>query len=580
MGEFQQEGPRLENQYRGDDMLRRYLQRRLPPGELASLEPHLDHMGERAATDLWTLAQRAERNPPRHRAYDAWGRRIDAIETDPAWDEFKRISAREGLVAIGYERRQGVYSRLYQFALLYLFHPSSAVYSCPLAMTDGAARALELYADEALRERALSRLTSRDPDRFWTSGQWMTERSGGSDVSGTGTIAKPMADGEYRLFGRKFFTSATNSEMAMALARIEGDPDGSRGLSLFYLELRDPDGHYNHMTVDRLKEKLGTRALPTAELTLNGSRATLVGGPGHGVRKIASLFNITRIYNAVCATGYMRRGLALARDYASRRHAFGRPLIEHPLHLQTLADLEVGLRGSFALVFHVIELLGRDELGAGDAETAGLLRLLTPVAKLFTAKESIRVCSEVLECFGGAGYMEDTHLPELLRNTQVLSIWEGTTNVLSLDLLRALNEGTFAAFEQDVARRLDSIRLPALVEAQRPLRERLVALKTHYLSLSGEPRALAELGARAFAFAVAHLLAGSLLMEQAQWEASRCGDDRALAAALAWCRRPQTDLVPPRAEHLDEARCLGAGAGAVQPHAVARSEAPAAMSRG
>jgi len=210
----------------------------------------------------------------------------------------------------------------------------------------------------------------------------------------------------------------------------------------------------------------------------------------------------------------------------------------------------------------------------------GLLRLLTPVAKLFTAKESIRVCSEVLECFGGAGYMEDTHLPELLRNTQVLSIWEGTTNVLSLDLLRALNEGTFAAFEQDVARRLDSIRLPALVEAQRPLRERLVALKTHYLSLSGEPRALAELGARAFAFAVAHLLAGSLLMEQAQWEASRCGDGRALAAALAWCRRPQTDLVPPRAEHLDEARCLGAGAGAVQPHAVARSEAPAAMSRG
>ncbi|HET9012247.1 MAG TPA: acyl-CoA dehydrogenase family protein, partial [Gemmatimonadaceae bacterium] len=305
--EFHQEGPRLGNQYDTDLLLRAWLRWRLPDGMLDEIEPGLSRLGHRAATDLLALGDAAEAAPPRHVPYDPWGRRIDDIVVSDAWRALERVSAEEGVVATAYERAHGAWSRVHQMARLYLFHPSSATYSCPLAMTDGAARYLELYGDERTRD-AYARLTSRDPSRFWTSGQWMTERTGGSDVATTTTVARagPHA-GEYRLRGTKWFTSATTSPMAMTLARIEGAPPGGRGLSVFMVTLRDAGGALQGIRVDRLKDKLGTRALPTAELTLLDTPALLVGGEGDGVRKIAALFNVTRVYNAVAAVAGMAR---------------------------------------------------------------------------------------------------------------------------------------------------------------------------------------------------------------------------------------------------------------------------------
>src|SRR3989338_3779648 len=354
MIDFFQTPPQLGNQYEEDKILKSYLKRVLPAEMRVEIEPDLIHLGHRVVTDIGALGEAAEACPPKHVPYESWGRRIDKIKTSEAWKQLDRISAEEKLVAIGYERKYGAYSRIYQFAKIYLFHPSSAIYTCPLAMTDGAARVIELYGDQALKDRAFSRLTSYNPDKFWTSGQWMTERTGGSDVSCTSTVAKPEGS-DYRLYGTKWFSSATTAQMAMTLARIEGSPTGSKGLSLFYVET-----HENNIRVNRLKDKLGTCALPTAELTLEGTRAKLVGGVGEGVKKIASLLNITRIYNACCALGYMRRGIALAKDYASKRQAFGRLLSEHPLHQQTLFELEAELEAAFYLVFRTVELLGKE----------------------------------------------------------------------------------------------------------------------------------------------------------------------------------------------------------------------------
>src|SRR5437763_15088151 len=231
MPEFVQEQPRLGNQYDDDAMLRSYLRWRLPAKLLAQVEPDLQRLGHRAATDILALGEEAEASPPRHVPYDAWGRRVDRIETSDAWRALDRVSAEEGIVATAYERAHGAHSRPHQFARLHLFHPSSAIYSCPLAMTDGAARTLErLGGDDPALRAAFERLTSRDPARFWTSGQWMTERTGGSDVSLTSTQARPCGDG-YALHGVKWFTSATTSQMALTLARIEGDARaGSAGL--------------------------------------------------------------------------------------------------------------------------------------------------------------------------------------------------------------------------------------------------------------------------------------------------------------------------------------------------------------
>lgn len=556
MNDFFQTPPSLNNQYDNDLVLKNYLEWKLPATMLSEIQPDLQHLGQRVIEEIYQLGQEAEAYPPKHVPYTPWGKRIDHIEVHAAWNELDHIAAKEKLIAIGYERKHGALSRIHQFAKLYLFHPSSAIYTCPLAMTDGAARALELYADDALKQRAFSHLTSADPSQFWTSGQWMTERTGGSDVSGTSTIAK--ADGtQFRLSGVKWFTSATTSQMAMTLARIEGAPEGSRGLSLFYLELRDAQGMLNGIRINRLKDKLGTRALPTAELTLDNAQATLVGGMGDGVKKISSLFNITRIYNACCAVGYMRRALALARDYANKRVAFGRPLSQHGLHLETLAHMHLEFTGAFHLVFHAIELLGKDEVGTATEREHSLLRLLTPLAKLYTAKQAIAVVSEALEAFGGAGYIEDTGLPQLLRNAQVLSIWEGTTNILSLDVLRAIEkENAATAFFEDVAHRLDLINNPKLLSAKNNAVEAVQKIQRYMVSMSHMNSEEQQIGARHFAFALTQTYIASLLLEYAEWALQTNKDPLALISATRWCAKNLTNLLEPSETHQKESYLL------------------------
>ena len=272
---FFQAPPVLGNQYLTDRTLRSLLGRQLPGDVLRAVEPELELMGELAAGPLFELQQRCRGMEPRLVAWDAWGNRVDTIELTPLWQEAARVAAEKGVVSTAYERKHGEHSRIHQFALAYLFDGSTEVYTCPLAMTDGAAKTLLVHGNRALIDRALPRLTSRDPARAWTSGQWMTERTGGSDVAISETVARK--DGSaWRLFGTKWFTSASTSQMALALARPEGNPPGGSGLALFYVETRDEGGRLRDILVNRLKDKLGTRMVPTAELTLDGTPAIAV----------------------------------------------------------------------------------------------------------------------------------------------------------------------------------------------------------------------------------------------------------------------------------------------------------------
>jgi putative acyl-CoA dehydrogenase len=533
--DFYQDPPRLTNQYDDDPLLRSYLRRRLPEAMLTEIEPALRRLGGRAATDLLALDAAAEADPPRHVPYDPWGKRVDAIETSEAWKALDRIAAEEGLVAIAYERRHGPLSRIDQFARMYLYAPSSSTYSCPLAMTDGAARLLELYPDDVTRS-VRAHLVSRDPRHFWTSGQWMTERTGGSDVSATSTTAT-LEDGRYRLHGTKWFTSATTSQIAITLAYVDDRLTSERSLSVFLVQLRDDDGALRGIRVNRLKDKLGTRALPTAELTLEGTCGHLIGGPGRGVRKISSLFNVTRVYNAVAAVAGMRRAIALARDYAIRRTAFGKRLIDQPLHAATLAAIELEWRAGFLLTFEVVGLLGMQEAEEASPDELARLRLLIPVAKLYTAKQAVAVASEAIESFGGAGYIEDTGLPRLLRDAQVLPIWEGTTNVLSLDVLRALEKTNgLAAMIGDARDRLAAVTAEQLGIAVGRVQDALRNIEAFPERAEKQGREFAEAHARAFSFAIARAMAGLLLLEHAQWSIASSSDDREhVVAATRWC---------------------------------------------
>lgn len=402
----------------------------------------------------------------------------------------------------------------------------NACVTCPSAMTDGAARLLEVVlrdGGEGLggREKrvfadALGRLTSRDPKRAWTSGQWMTERKGGSDVKGTETQAERVSGGgggsesdsvgteevdadglplgPYVLNGFKWFSSATDSNMTVLLAK---EPSGA--ISSFFAPMRrrssSPSSSFspitnttttpttstathqlNGISIQRLKPKLGTRALPTAELVLSNTRAYRIGAPGTGIKQISTVLNITRVHNAVTAVGYWGRGLSVSRAFAKVRVASGRLLVDTPQHVSTLADQHVRYRAMMHLAFLAVALVGLVEnpgssfsSSSSSSTTAGqphsqtndpspasrllnrtnaapLLRIVTPLAKMLTARAAIAGLAECMESLGGVGYLENEdgsfNVARLFRDANVLSIWEGTTNIMAGDVVRVVKGGS------------------------------------------------------------------------------------------------------------------------------------------
>ncbi len=554
---FFQTPPELPRALDDDALLLRWLRRHVPGDALAVVEPEL-RAAHGDALALYAASQVDPHEAPRLTSWDAWGKRVDHIELTSLWKKAQRVAAERGVVATAYERKTAEHSRVHQFMLAYVLEPSWHVYSCPLAMTDGAAKTLLASGNAALAERALPRLLSRDPARAWTSGQWMTERTGGSDVAISETLARPRDGGSFTLHGTKWFTSATTSEMALTLARPEGGPPGGSGLALFYVETRDEEGRLNGLQINRLKDKLGTRMVPTAELLLEGTLATPVMGLRDGIKNITPMLALTRTWNSVCAVAAMQKAVGLARDYARKRVAFGATLAHKPLHADTLAWMVAETHGAFCLAFRVVELLGRDEVSvATDAERA-LLRLLTPIVKLTTGKQAVAVASEALEAFGGAGYVEDTGLPQLLRDAQVLPIWEGTTNVLSLDVLRVLGRGaTLAPLRAEIERATASAPSGLEVPA-RAAREALAhaeAWLADTLQRGHGGGGALEAGARRFALTLGRATELALLVDEAA-HAERAGELRLSAVARRFARSA-IDLVDDGLVEGDAALILG-----------------------
>ncbi|XP_021369844.1 acyl-CoA dehydrogenase family member 11-like [Mizuhopecten yessoensis] len=548
IGNFFQERPSLGNHYEEDPTLKSYLKRHIPPDIFASkVEPDLHNFGQRVTEEIADLGQQCDTELPYVEHFDPWGQRIDRLVTCPAWKKMHDISAEEGIISIAYNREVGEHSRLHQMAKVYLFASFSGLYSCPIAMTDGAAKIIENLAPKYpwLKERAFRHLTSREPGHFWTSGQWMTERKGGSDVAnGTETVAIPQDDGSFRLHGYKWFSSATDADITFTLARVVGKDGqtttGTRGLSLFYLEVHNSDGSLNNIQIQKLKNKLGTKQVPTAELLLDGTIAHKVSEEGRGVASISSMLTLSRIHNALASASAMRRVVSTARDYSTRRSAFGNVLKNYPLHIQTLARLEVEVRGATLLTLEAARLLGREDVGKATEHEQMLLRLLTPLAKLYTAKQAMSVVSEGLESFGGQGYIEDTGLPGLLRDAQVLPIWEGTTNVLSLDVLRALMKtkgGALQVWHDDVISRVQSAgQHKELSEAA----EKVTKCASSVVGFAQKHSDVFDKAARDFAYSLSRTFIGALLVQHAVEAGS---DPTDIYAAQRWCEKDLTPVI-------------------------------------
>lgn len=403
--------------------------RKLSPDAFAWAEPQLSAMGETAARDVAPLAAIADREQPRLVTHDARGERISRVDYHPSYREMERIAYGSGMISMKYETHE--HSReapFIGFALGYLFAMAECGLYCPLCMTDGVARVLTRHGTHEQVMAVVPHLASSDPATLWTGGMFLTERAGGSDVGSNETTARKDADGSWRLTGHKWFCSNVDAQAVLVTARVNGE--GTKGLRTFLLLTRDNPG----VRIERLKEKLGVRSMATGEVTLTDARAEEVGGFG----AITDMLNLSRLYNSVAAVGVIGRAVYEARHFIENRQAFGRPVIEWPLAQETFFDLEAEHVGAMLLTFETIEALMKAD--AGDEESARALRILTPIVKAVTGKLAVPCVSEAMELIGGNGYIEESPMPRLLRDAQVLPIWEGTTNILVLDALRVMHK--------------------------------------------------------------------------------------------------------------------------------------------
>ncbi|KAI9065652.1 acyl-CoA dehydrogenase NM domain-like protein [Trametes sanguinea] len=469
---FQQAPYPTEHPYTADPVLPGLLKRVLPENVHIPLERDLIRLGDRLVHEIRPLAPLV--HPATLTQYDEFGQRIDRLHTSEGWRKIEEFTIQEGYSAPAYEREYGELSRTYQFARTMLMTGDCHVIMCPMGMTDGSARrktsqfictseiltggyasVIELYGTEAMKRDVLPRLLSRDPSKAYISGQWMTERPGGSDVSLTETYAVPaehlptdLGD-PYILNGFKWFSSAAEGNMAVALARIEppassaSTSPGSRApLSLFLVPVRHgpyPTPLSNGIRMHRLKNKIGTHGVPTAELELSGTRAWLLGPKDAGVRTIATMLNVSRVHSAIHSVGSFARCLAIARAYAGVRAVErGRTLLRDvPLHGEVLAGITLLYRALVQVVFGAVGLLGKSECGSASKEEEARLRLLTPAIKGYAALRATEGMEEAMTALGGLGYMEETGIGRLIRDAMVEKIWEGTVTVCALDLIRA-----------------------------------------------------------------------------------------------------------------------------------------------
>ncbi len=519
--------------------------------------PHLVDLGAVAGDELDALAAQADKHPPVLRPYDERGGRVDAVDFHPAYHAMERLAfSRFGLAAMshvdGVLGWPGRVPHVVKYALSYLFAQSEFGLLCPVNMTDSTARMLHRFGSAALQEAYVPRLTTLEYERLWQGTQWMTEKTGGSDVGALTTIARQDGDGTWRLWGDKWFCSNANTDMAVTLARPEGAPDGTRGLGMFLVPKRLLDGTKNLWTINRLKDKLGSRSMATGEVTFSGALAYVVGDVASGFHQMMEMVNSSRLSNAMRAAAIMRRALLESVVHARGRAAFGGALFDKPLLRQNLLEMLLDSEAAAAVVLHGATMF--DAWDAGGAQARKLLRIITPVAKGWITARARVVASEAMNIRGGNGYVEEWVNARLLRDSYLGAIWEGSTNVVALDVQRAIvKDGCLEPLAAYVTARLDTVTDPRAKPVADAARGALAEVQGRVAAWPSLPASDAEVEARPVAEALYHVLAGSLLLEHGQALATERGDYRTFLVAALYMRKylrppaPPAPLLPPRA---------------------------------
>jgi len=395
-----------------------------------------DRLGELVGSErVQTLAAQANRHVPELKTHDRYGNRIDAVEYHPAYHELMALAFGAGLHSLTWtETRPGTW--VARAALNYLWNQAENGVACPVTMSFAAVRVLR--TDPGLAAEWEPKLLASDYDprplpisskRAVTIGMAMTERQGGSDLRANSTQAAPLGGGEYELNGHKWFCSAPMSDAFFTLARTKA------GLTCFFVPRSLPDGNRNPFFIQRLKDKCGNRSNASSEIEYRGTQARIVGEEGRGIATLIGMAHLTRFDIVVASAGMMRAALNQALHHALHRQAFGRRLVEQPLMQNVLADLALEAEAATLLALRLARAF--DSSGSDERERL-LVRLTTPIAKYWLCKRLPSVAVEAMECLGGNGYVEETPLARLYREAPLNGIWEGSGNVICLDVLRSI----------------------------------------------------------------------------------------------------------------------------------------------
>ena len=432
----------------------------------------------------------ANENRPVLRTFDRYGNRIDEVEFHPAWHELMRMGVEHELHSLPWTSEEPS-AHTARAAMYMTAMQAEAGFACPITMTFAVVPALRAQPELAAEWEPLVTAATYDPRLIPAAekgsaiaGMAMTEKQGGSDVRANTTVAHPLggggAGGEYELVGHKWFCSAPMSDMFLVLAQTDD------GLSCFLLPRILPDGSRNAFHIQRLKDKLGNHSNASSEIELPGAWARMVGQPGRGVPTIIEMVGHTRLDCVIGTAAGMRVGVVNATHHAAHRSAFGNKLIDQPLMRNVLADLCLESEASTALAMRLAraydEAHADADAGEDSSDAQLFKRLATAVGKFWTCKRAPNHACESLECLGGAGYVEESGMPRLYREAPLASIWEGSGNVMSLDVLRALTRsprslevffdevelahGADARLDARVARLKDQFADPATLETR------------------------------------------------------------------------------------------------------------------
>jgi acyl-CoA dehydrogenase len=505
---------------------------RFAPDMLARNEARLKDFGDFVGGALDEQASYSDRHaPPKLETHTKTGEKRSRVIFNPDYETCHQEAYRKGTIGLAFADKDPE-PHLLSFAMGYMLSQADISVHCPVTMTGAVAYVLDKFAPKDVRAAYLHALTRMD-GQTKTGGTWATELHGGSDVGATTTTARK--DGAtITLHGLKWFTSNANSGLALATARPEGAPAGSKGLGLYLVPSHLKDGRQNKYSIRRLKDKLGTKGLATGEIDLEGAEVIEVAPPPHGLKIMMEALEYSRIHNAMSGAGVQRRALLEAAGWATHREAFGQPIVNYPMVQNELADLLVRGEASTALAFEAAKTF---DAALKDDTQRPWLRIATALAKYRTAEDGVQSAKKALELVGGNGYTEEFPTARLLRDAMVLTVWEGPANIQALELLRMVagKEPGDALFTGRIRALSDA--LPTSMAAEKKLLDAgLLQAERALAHLRRHPEDGARF-ARRLMDHMADVLSGALLAEEAAHDLTQNNDARKALVARCYLDR-------------------------------------------